>query len=270
MNLAKIAKIKQLRPIKEPRALELEYYKELKKLANQLKADINEHIIANLKEYEVSQRPRGTQDNAFGALGMLEMLRQKWQNIRAEQIANNITEQVNRANRQKFMSQVNQATGIDIETLIREENLTEILALQRKRQQILIKSIPEEFLKSVETVVTTGLASGLRPEEIARQLKGVKGISSSFGKLENRVKMIARNEISTINSNLTKARAQNAGITKAIWVTSGDERVRECHRARDGKEFELDKGLYSPCDGETLFPGQAINCRCNYILKLEE
>lgn len=264
MNLTKIAKTKQLRPIKEPRKIELEYYKELKKLANQLKADVNEHIIANLKSYEV------TQDNAFGALSMLELLRQKWQTLRTEQIASNVTEQVNRANRQKFMSQVNQATGIDIETLVREENLTEIVALQRQKQKILIKSIPEEFLKSVEVVVTNGLANGLRPEEIARQLKGIKGISSTFGKLENRVKMIARNEIATMNGNLTKARAQNAGITKAIWVTSRDERVRDCHRVRDGKEFELSKGLYSACDGKTLLPGQDFNCRCVMILKLEE
>jgi SPP1 gp7 family putative phage head morphogenesis protein len=83
-------------------------------------------------------------------------------------------------------------------------------------------------------------------------------------------KMIARTQISTINSLTSKIRAQNLGITKAIWVSARDERTRASHASRDGKEFELSEGLYDSIDGKTLLPGIDFQCRCDYILKIPE
>ncbi|HHN9167526.1 TPA: phage head morphogenesis protein, partial [Escherichia coli] len=37
---------------------------------------------------------------------------------------------------------------------------------------------------------------------------------------------------------------------------------RPSHVKADGKEFDLDKGLY--LDGEWVLPGEAINCRCTW------
>jgi len=82
--------------------------------------------------------------------------------------------------------------------------------------------------------------------------------------------MIARTQISTFNSLTSKARAQNLGITTAIWKASSDERVRPCHQARDGKEYLLSEGLYSSCDGKTLQAGTDYNCRCTAIMKIPE
>ena len=90
--------------------------------------------------------------------------------------------------------------------------------------------------------------------------------------MDSRIKTIARNEISTINANLNNARAESAGITKAIWQTSGDERVRgvnpkdsQDHESLDGKEFDIKVGLRDPRSGEMVTPGSAINCRCQAI-----
>lgn len=81
--------------------------------------------------------------------------------------------------------------------------------------------------------------------------------------------LVARNELKVFNSQLSDKRALNIGVKKAVWNAVGDERTRKCHKVRDNKEFSIEKGLYSSCDGEWLKPGQEINCRCfsTYILE---
>ena len=89
-------------------------------------------------------------------------------------------------------------------------------------------------------------------------------------KRKNHAKFTARNQIGNFNSLTTKIRAQNLGITQAIWRTSRDERVRPCHHARRDKVFDLDKGLYSSCDQLWLLPGVDFQCRCDYELIIPE
>ena len=87
-------------------------------------------------------------------------------------------------------------------------------------------------------------------------------------KRKDHAKFVARNQIANFNSMMSKVRAQNLGIEKAVWVTAGDERVRPCHRDRNGKEFDLKEGCFSKCDGKYLQAGTDFQCRCTvtYIL----
>lgn len=71
---------------------------------------------------------------------------------------------------------------------------------------------------------------------------------------ENRSRLIARDQTSKIHSALARARHAAAGATEYFWRTSGDERVRKSHRARDGK-----KQSYETAD---LHPGDDVQCRC--------
>lgn len=87
---------------------------------------------------------------------------------------------------------------------------------------------------------------------------------------KNHARFLARNQVQNYNSITTKVRAQNLGITKAVWITAGDERVRPSHEARDGKEFDLAEGLYSSVDGKYLLPAVDYNCRCTYEMIIPE
>jgi SPP1 gp7 family putative phage head morphogenesis protein len=263
----KTKKKKNIKGIQEPRSVELAYLKQLKKLSNQLKDDVRKSIIPLLKNATIDSI---TNDSVFDVLASLKALSARYDNLLSfsESTSSEVVNQANRANKERFYNNVKSSTGIDLGESIAEEGIQEIIALQKSKNESLIKSIPQEFIKNIEVVVQNGISEGLRPEEIARQINGIKGISSVFGKLENRVKLIAKNETLSINAALAKKRAENVGITKAIWRTSKDERVRACHNARDGKEYDLDKGLFSSCDGNTIYPGQEINCRCiaEYII----
>ena len=85
--------------------------------------------------------------------------------------------------------------------------------------------------------------------------------------------LIARNELKAFNSELSKKRAENVGIKKAIWRNSQDERVRgnpggiypnanQDHWTLEGKEYVVGVGLKDPRSGEMIEPGEPINCRC--------
>ena len=119
-------------------------------------------------------------------------------------------------------------------------------------------------------IIQNGVSGNKTYKSIANEIKGISGISSVYGKLDNRVKLIARQEVSVINSNLNNARASSAGITQATWQTSGDERVRDSHADRDGKVFDLKEGLYSSLDGKYLQCSEDFNCRCQAIYIIPE
>ena len=74
--------------------------------------------------------------------------------------------------------------------------------------------------------------------------------------IEKHANLIARDQISKLNGQLNKVRQTSAGITKFVWRTQKDDRVRPRHRQLHGKEFGWEEGA----DG--TIPGEPINCRC--------
>lgn len=221
----------KLTAIKEPRKIQFEYYKELQELSKQLKKAINEILLPELKGTSI------TNDSVFGVLAALEQIRQKFSNIDlfANKVSTGVVNAINLNSRQRLLNSVNSKMGVDITNVLNEKGLNEVVALQRQKNKVLIKSIPEEFLKSIEVIITNGIANGESYKDLEKQIKGLKGINSTFGKLDNRIKLIVRNEVSTINANITKARVQQLGINIYEWQTAEDERVRESHKVMNGK-----------------------------------
>lgn len=114
----------------------------------------------------------------------------------------------------------------------------------------LIRSIPEQLLAEVETVISKGVTTGLRVESLAEQ------IEERFAVAQSRATLIARDQTMKLQGELTQVRQQALGVDSYTWQTSGDERVREEHRALDGKVF---KWSDPPSVGH---PGSDFQCRC--------
>jgi SPP1 gp7 family putative phage head morphogenesis protein len=177
---------------------------------------------------------------------------------RLEEMAKKITEKVNKRNRDVFYNAAKRRIGIDKAEFEATEGLTyQINAYQLETAQW-IKKMRDETLQNWTANTLRDMAEG----------RGIDDIMSQFDSMveqrKNHAQMVARTQISTFNSLVTKTRARNLGIEKAIWITSEDERVRNCHAERHGREFNLAEGLYSSCDGKTLLPGVDYNCRCTY------
>lgn len=267
----------KLTAIREPRKIQLEYYRELKKLVKELKKAVNEELIPELKDTSI------TKDSVLGVLSVLEGIRQKFSNITgfATNVSNELVGAVSSNGKNRFLKSVNSKMGVDITSVLNEKGINEVVALQRQKNKVLIKSIPEEFLKSVEVVITNGIANGESYKSMEKQLKGIKNISSSFGKLENRIKMIARNETSSINATINKTRYEQLGISIYEWQTANDERVRDSHDSLEGKYCTYnDDTVYadtledakagkwnkrSSLSAVQKAPGMDFNCRCGAI-----
>lgn len=167
---------------------------------------------------------------------------------------------LDRKSREAFYSRIAAKVGIDVKDLIAREGLkatTNALMLETAQW---VKTLRDESLEKFTNNTLFAMSQGESLDTI------VGKFSEVVSERKNHAKFLARNQVQNYNSVTTKIRAQNLGITKAIWLTAGDERVRPSHEARDGKEFDLAEGLYSSTDGQSLLPGTDYNCRCTYEL----
>lgn len=115
----------------------------------------------------------------------------------------------------------------------------------------LIKSIPQQHFAKVEDAIRDGIRRGVSPKDLAGKIKAISGVT------EGRAKVIARDQITKANADLTRYRQNDLGIKRYKWLTMNDERVRPTHEANANKTFSWD----SP-PSATGHPGQDIMCRC--------
>jgi len=127
-----------------------------------------------------------------------------------------------------------------------------------------VKKLRDETLEKFTNDTLHAMAEGKSVEEILQQYDELAE------QRRNHAEFLARNQIQNYNSLSTKLRAQKAGVRRARWSTSDDDRVRPSHADRDGKVFDLDKGLYSSIDGKYLMTGVDYNCRCTSELIIED
>jgi SPP1 gp7 family putative phage head morphogenesis protein len=132
----------------------------------------------------------------------------------------------------------------------------------------LIESIPQTLLKEVEGITQRGLREGKSSKNLTSEILGRFPVS------ESRARLIARDQIGKLNSNLTESRQTALGIEEYEWSTSRDERVRESHEVLEGKICRWDdptvyrdpgssewksKSSIGAFEGQV---GQDFQCRC--------
>lgn len=264
-ELKKIRKRIRLGKISYPKKIEAEYYQELKQIAEAMKRVVNDRLLPILQ----SKESEYTQDGVIDDLMLIfEAIRNAGSIKSAIQISSEMVRKTDNLNRERVIQQLNQRLGVDIPLMFAREGIEPIVKANIAKNATLIKSIPEEFVKNIESIIYSGVSTGSTYKSIENQIKGVDGITTVFGKLDNRVKLIARNEVSSINGQINKTRMQNIGITKFEWVTAGDERVRDSHAQLDGQVFDWNNPPTNE-RGEKIIPGSDFNCRCQSIAVIE-
>lgn len=127
-----------------------------------------------------------------------------------------------------------------------------------------IKSIPSRTLDSMREIILDGYRNG-------RSIRNMqKEIQDRYGKSKRDAQLLARDQVASLNSQITQAQQRDAGVTHYKWSTSRDARVRDCHADLEGQIFSWDdppemwyetkKGrVYT---GRRCHPGEDICCRC--------
>lgn len=123
----------------------------------------------------------------------------------------------------------------------------------------LIKSIPQDALSEMHSIVSQGFKTGATLTSIEKEIRNTYHVKRSSAKL------LARDQIAKLNGQLTKQQQTDAGVNEYIWSTSGDSRVRETHKKLDGKKFRWDDPPVVTPPGKPVrrcHPGEDYQCRC--------
>lgn len=126
----------------------------------------------------------------------------------------------------------------------------------RDRNVDLIKSLAGQQKTKIKSMLEAADQDAIRVEVLSKDL------ISEFGVTKSKANLLARDQVLKLNGQITQSRQVNAGITKYIWRTSGDERVRESHVALDGTTQSWDNPPVISDDGRTGHPGDDYQCRC--------
>lgn len=236
--------------VKTPRSPEVKFRRELQLLVKSLENDIKTEIIPILEAYEqeyVSDAYASLLEQAF------ERLRNRYQNVGrlAKTISSEFVGEVDQNNKRRFYTAMNNAIGVDVSSIVANENLSDFLIAKTRENVSLIKSISDEYFKKIETMVFEGTTTGKRSKSLIQEIREVGKVT------EKRARVIARDQTSKINSALNQKRQQNLGVEEYIWRTASDDRVRESHKSKNGKTFK-----WSEPPKDTGHPGEDIQCRC--------
>lgn len=259
--------------IDDPKSIENEARRTLKNITKPIQLEL-EYIIDNMRDK--SAREVGKE---------LEAVKKNYDfqlETTAEQIAENWVGKVNRYNKEKFMSHMRKALGIDIGAIV-DEAMKDELEIMVMENANYIKSIPNYLVGHVADRVVQHFKGIPMPEN--RTLR--QQIKEEFKVSDGRAKVLARDQTSKMNTSISAIRQVNLGIDCYIWKTVEDERVvgkpggvypkttklHKNHYIMQGLLCKwADPNVYSDDKGVTWkprtaqmphnHPGDDIMCRC--------
>lgn len=196
----------------------------------------------------------------------VETSRRAVQQPELEGLARKFAGRVSLYQKVQISNQVRAALGAD--PVFKDRGLAARVDHFAHENATLITRIPERLHGDIAALVTRSVAGGRRAAtDIAADIEDRYQIG------EKHARMIARDQVGKFYADLNHSRQREMGISRFVWRTAGDERVRG---APDGKypdaqpsHFDLDGETYDYDDPPTppgadgpLLPGEDYQCRC--------
>lgn len=277
-----LMKKRSLKAVRPSDQIESEYRSYMQALVKEMANEARVGLLPIIKK----NKPNYVKDSwADDVTSFFDVFRAKWSSflfrnkVRADiqrplsMVESNTTAQ--------FLKNVNKAVGVDVSGMLKSEGIEAVMTSALQENVTLVTSLPDEYLKRIESIVYSGMQQGRYPTAIAKDLQEATGVSW------RRAKLIARDQVARINSAVDSERSQNLGIEHYRWSTSNDRRVSgdpsgaypkakvKCYmiaKADNG----LGVGVYTYKHGadyageNNLHPGSAhIGCRCRRIPLIE-
>lgn len=242
-----------------PARIEKIYAKAMRDMVDEinaeLKGSIAEAIKADIKTNQdgfrrdaLSDILRAIRDTVVGLVSPSSMARR-------------IAQSVIGANDRAMGQAIQRAVGVSV--ALPPSDMDEQISAWVEENVSYITKMQTDYLTSVQGVVSKGFQSGLSYTDISKQIRERTGIT------KRRATLIARDQVGSLNAQVTRQRNEELGVESYIWRTVGDERVRglkggrypdanPSHAARDGKEYTWKDGA----GARDRHPGDGIQCRC--------
>lgn len=164
--------------------------------------------------------------------------------------------------------------SLGIRLLIKEPWLNPMIDSFVSGNVALITKLQGDTIADIKNIIIRGVNQGKTAKDIEREiLAGTNLEKGRFKKTRTRARLIARDQVNKLNGQLQMQRQTDLGITKFMWITERDEKVRKTHSPLDSKTCSWeDSTIYFQGGrkrsrdgiGATFAqPGQDINCRCS-------
>lgn len=250
MNKRRLAQALKRRP-KQPDALRADYYRLINNIIlKDLRELLRARILPRLPEILSRLKKDAPIDDLDAEFDRVEsdFFDVIWSKARIKQNVLRVAGNLEAYQRRQLNDKLRPSLGIDV--VGNEPWLQEAIDNFTAENVNLIRSLAQSEIDSVSKVMASGAARGLTASELAKQM------TERFDVDASRAGLIARDQLGKFYGKLDETRQTDLGITKYIWRTVNDNRVRPEHQERDGNPFEWKD---PPVDGH---PGEAINCRC--------
>ena len=237
-----------------PHSVSRQYTSDLRKIVKAMTQEINRDLMPIIKRDIQSKNGNKRQDSLSEVMAKIRQMLDRL--IPGALLAERYATETYQANERNISNSIKRSLGIEINLPVGELDMMEDWV---STNVMYIQDLQEEYLKRIQKSVVNGYTKNKKYSEIAEEIQKATGITW------RRASTIAQDQIGTLNGLITKERNKELGIEKARWRTLSDERVRgdpsgfypnarPSHYAREGVEFDWDKGI----DGEV--PGSPIQC----------
>lgn len=263
------AKPTPIKSPKSPRAIENELGSVIEFMVETMAKRFRNQVLNQLQVRTVEKFADAQTGNFASILLRLSKAAQKsilkqFGDDRIDTVTQQMLGKLDKKSKEEFYKRVAAKTGINVTELIAKEGMKSTTNALMAETSQWIKTLRDDTFQKFTNNTLFAMSQGESLDTIVSQFDEV------VSERKNHAQFLARNQVQNYNSVTTKIRAQNLGITKAVWETAGDERVRPSHADREGKEFDLAEGLYSSYDDLYLLPGTDYNCRCTYTMIIPE
>ena len=252
-------KRKVMLPARHPVRIEQQYAKILRGIIDGINAELKGRIADELKA-EVAAREDGYRaDDLSAVLRAIRSLATG--NLPGLSFVRNIGDSIRSAIDGNWQKAINQAIGVNV--ALPGTDMSANVDAWAEENTALITNLTQSYLSKVTTAVNSGFRDGLSWRDISKNIQAETGVA------KRRADLIARDQVATMNMQVTKQRASDLDIKQFVWRTMEDQRVRgnpsgrypkakPSHYARNGKTYNWSDGA----GARDTFPGSAINCRC--------
>jgi SPP1 gp7 family putative phage head morphogenesis protein len=223
------------------RKAEIEYSRKLRSVARQVG-----HIVQGFAPNGIVKN----QDALLTALRKYAEMITPW----AKAVGSKMLDDIARRD-ESMWAEMSQQVGRNLKAEIEYTPTGKLMAEALNEQVRLITSLPLEAAERVHNLVMIGLTDSGRAKQIAADIMETGKVT------QGRANLIARTEVARTATELTKARATQAGVTHYIWKTAGDADVRSSHKHMNNKVVAFN----SPPEvepGKFYHAGSFPNCRC--------
>lgn len=194
-------------------------------------------------------------DETRGAIDRLKQQARRDAEEAAEQATEELQREAARHTR-RWVATINAGVGIDIAALLQADDVADILSVRAAAIAGLMESLSAEVQGKIAQVALAGIYGG-GTDAVAKEIADI--LNTGF----RRAKLIARDQMAKLNSDLNEYRQREIGVTRYRWKTILDGRERPHHHERNNDLFRWDS---PPFGGH---PGREINCRCRALAIIE-